>query len=108
MSVAWGRLTKAPEAGWPMQNAASSGRNPGLAATRATDTTNRTPPPNISALRSQTSPKTPTAGSNTWPTTAGIASSTPIWRIRQTHVRANQGPSRLTGAVYELIEQRDR
>ena len=29
-------------------------------------------------------------------------------RIRQTQVRANQGPSRLTGAVYELIEQRDR
>ena len=53
-------------------------QEPGAGRNQGTDTTNRTPPPNISALRSQTSPRTPTAGSNTWPTTAGIASSTPI------------------------------
>ena len=109
-----------------MQNAASSNANPVLAGIRATDATNSTPPPSISALLSQTSPKTPTVGSNKWATTAGTVSSTPIWTyVRPRSVRtrgqaasrapntsssssatarnANSARSRLRGCQYQYM-----
>jgi len=75
--VAWARLTKAPEAGFPIRSATSSVANPIAPAVRAAESAKAIPPPTMSARRRGVSPARPISGSRALPKRPGIASARP-------------------------------